>query len=134
MKRLLLICPLSFWLSLSGFSQTAADHYRWGNMKFDVGDYRAAIEYFNRSLEIDPYNAGVYFNRATANYNLLEYGAALADFTRVINLNPNDIKAYILRGFCKFHLGDQAGACADWEHAGSNQCYDACELIDEYCK
>ena len=102
-------------------------------MKFDVGDYKAAISYYTQSLAMDKFNAGVYFNRASAYYNMTEYAPALADFTRVINLNPQDIKAYILRGFCKYHLGDQAGACADWDHAGGQHCYDACELIDEYC-
>ncbi len=120
-------------VALTARGQTASDLYRLGNMKFDVGDYSSAIDLYTRSLAIDRYNAGVYFNRGLVYYNLLQYELAGQDFTRVINMNPNDTKAYILRGFCRHHLGDLAGACIDWDHAGGQQCYDACGIIDEYC-
>ena len=103
-------------------------------MKFDLGDYPSAIEYYTRSIELNSFNAGVYYNRGTARFNSCDHAGAIKDFTRVIQLNPADIQAYILRGFSKYNLGDIKGACADWAVAGTKNCFDACELMQEYCK
>ena len=114
--------------------QTIDENFIRGNLRYDMGDYSSAITYYTKVIEINPYYIGAYYNRGVARYNTCDHAGAIEDFTRVIQLNPKDIQAFILRGFSKYYSGDKKGACADWEIAGDTNCYDACELIHDYCK
>jgi len=66
------------------------------------GNYKQAIECFNKAIELDPFFANAYFNRGFM-YNKLNYPLeAIADFSQAISINPKHAQAYCERGFVYF--------------------------------
>lgn len=110
------------------------DNFIMGNLRLEMGDYNGAINFYTKTIETNPLYAGAYKNRGIALYNTCNHEAAIADFTRVIQLDPLEMRAYIFRGLSKYALGDKAGACADWDMAGNKQCFEACDIMKEYCQ
>lgn len=113
---------------------TIDDNFIMGNLRLELGDYNGAINYYTKTIEANPMYISAYKNRGLALYNSCNHEAAIADFTRVIQLDPLDMRAYVFRGLSKYSLGDKAGACADWDMAGAKQCFEACEIMKEYCQ
>jgi tetratricopeptide (TPR) repeat protein len=70
----------------------------------DEGDYEEAIQWYNRTLELDANYKNVYSNRGWAKYMLSNYSGAIEDFTKVITTNPMDKWAYNQRGQAYIHL------------------------------
>ncbi len=67
----------------------------------------AAIECFNRSLEIDSFQSHVYYRRALAFYNLGEYAKAMEDVNSAVNLgmDDGDVKELKSKLVKKFDMG-----------------------------
>ena len=67
---------------------------------------QAAIECFNKSLEIDSYQSHVYYRRALAYYNLGDYQKALQDISNANNLglNDEDVQTLKLKILSKFDM------------------------------
>ena len=79
-------------------------------------DYRSAIVFFTKSLNLNP-SSLAYSNRGSAYTSVHKYDDAIADYDRAIALNPNDAAAYDSRGVAKTHKGDYDGAIADSSRA-----------------
>jgi DNA-binding helix-hairpin-helix protein with protein kinase domain len=91
--------------SLNG-NQISIAYYDQGNFHYKLGDYKGAIENFNRALLYNPNDANAYVNRGNARYEIaqhssnpvMEYQAAIADFDQALQLNPSAEEAYLSRG------------------------------------
>ena len=80
-----------------------------GAVYADLDDYETAIEYYNKSLEMNPkYKLG-YNNRSFANYCLGNYKMALADISKVIKMDKNYALAYATKAEILFALNDDEG-------------------------
>jgi tetratricopeptide (TPR) repeat protein len=122
MKRLISIAViLSVFHFCSG--QPAKDYYDKGYNLFNNHDFKGAIEYFSKALEIDPSIEQAYESRGTARYNLNDFKGALADFDKAAELlysgsveikNPN---LFSIRGLAKIALNDFTGATEDFTTA-----------------
>lgn len=88
-----------------------------GLAKFNSGDYRGALQDYNKAIEIDTGNEDVYLNRGIIREKLLDLNGALGDYTRAINLDPQYGKAYFNRAnvYNKKNAFDQA--LQDYEQA-----------------
>ena len=71
------------------------------NNKFDLRDYKGAIELYNRIIELNPNFPEVFYNKGFAKYKLLDYQGAIDDFTKAIKLNPDYSEAFYKRGLAK---------------------------------
>jgi tetratricopeptide (TPR) repeat protein len=85
-----------------------------GDENVTKGEYEAAISAYSQALQIQPYDADIYYKRGNAYYNLENYPAAITDYLQVININPNYIQAYNKSGNARYYLGDYEGAIADY--------------------
>ncbi|MBO4320977.1 MAG: tetratricopeptide repeat protein [Treponema sp.] len=71
------------------------------------GHETEAIECYNRSLGIDPYQSHVYYRRAISYFMLGDYNTAMKDITssEKLGLNDDDLKALKSKVIKKFDMG-----------------------------
>ena len=87
-----------------------------GNLYYDAQSYPLAIEYYRQSLSIDPKNAAVRTDLATALFFNHDPYHSLAEFDRVLKDDPSNADALFNRGIVKWQgTKDLNGALADWE-------------------
>lgn len=79
------------------------------------GDYKSAIEYFSKAIELNPQDSISYHQRGLCYYYLNDYENAIKDFDKTININPNHTDAYGNRSLVKLELKDYQGALEDIE-------------------
>jgi tetratricopeptide (TPR) repeat protein len=87
-----------------------------GDENLAKGEYDAAISAYSQALQVQPYDAEVYYKRGNAYYNKEDYPAAITDYIQVININPNYIQAYNKSGNARYYMGDYEGAIAEYTH------------------
>ena len=90
-------------------------YYHRGNFYFDMGDYKAAINDYNKAIEINPDKyADAYLNRGNAYYQLGNYQQAIVDYNSAIAIKPEYAKPYNNRGSAFLSLGDYQLALNDF--------------------
>ncbi len=82
-------------------------------IKSDMQDYRGAIQYFNKSLEVGNNLVKDYEGRGEAYYYLNDYDRAMKDETKAIQLDSATEEGYYWRARIKTGLGDYKGAIDD---------------------
>ena len=82
-----------------------------------MGDTRAAIENFVWSIDIDPTQAGTYFNLAVLLDSLGDYRRAAAYCSVALARDRNYAEAYNLRGEIRWVLRDTLGSVVDFNSA-----------------
>ena len=93
--------------------------YKRGNRRQESGDFYGALSDFSRVIEMNPRDAGAYFNRGNAKTSLKDYSGAISDYNKAVEINPRYADAYVNRGIAKEKIGDMQSACSDWRKASS---------------
>ena len=78
-----------------------------------AGNYKSAIIYLNKIIEIEPNDVRFYISRGT----FKEHEScedAIEDYTKAIEIDPNYHFAYFNRARVKYELGDYQGAIDDY--------------------
>ncbi len=89
---------------------------RIGNIYYDVKQYPVAIEYYERSLKLQPANAAVRTDMATAYWYSGNADTALAEFNKALTYEPNKANTLFNIGIVKWQSkNDAAGAIAVWQ-------------------
>ena len=83
----------------------------------DKHDPSAAIDAYNKTLHLDPFNVAAYYNRGLAQFNLGQFEKAIADYEEALHLQPDYAVAYYSRGFAKHHLNRINEAKQDYKMA-----------------
>ncbi|NLE27081.1 MAG: tetratricopeptide repeat protein [Clostridiaceae bacterium] len=130
----------------------------WYNKGVDLhrsGDYKKAIQCFDRALEKDPEDADAWYNKGVALYDLDRYGEAIQCYDRALEIDPEYVNACNNKGLAlkTLRLYDEAIQCYDralerdpecakvWHNKGNTlydlrryneaiQCYDRVLEID----
>ncbi|MFO7495769.1 MAG: tetratricopeptide repeat protein [Desulfobacterales bacterium] len=90
---------------------------RQGEVYLTYGNYRAAIENFERVIARDPANSAAHFNRGMAYGEIGDFAAALAAIDRAVRVAPANGLYYYGRGRLLLLQGDRAGAREDFRQA-----------------
>ncbi len=98
-------------------AQNAKDYYFLGNEKADLQDYKGAIIYFTKAIELDSNFAVAYKDRGIVESMLKDYDGSIADYSKAIELDSTITTAYAYRGSDKHILLDFTGALADYNKA-----------------
>ncbi len=119
------------------------NYYNWGVLKYQMGDWPSAIDYFNKALQENPETEDflIFSFRGNARSKMKQYNDAIADFDRALDIQPTElmdysnwVRNYFNRGVAKYYLNDLNGACSDWNKAlelGFGQAHD---YLMEYCE
>ncbi len=87
-----------------------------GNLYYDHGEYRQAIEWYGRALDIDPRNPNVRTDRGTCYWSLNEPDAALAEFRKSLEVDPAHAQTLYNMGVVYLHgKNDPEGARKAWQ-------------------
>jgi cytochrome c-type biogenesis protein CcmH/NrfG len=86
------------------------------NMYYDAQVFPVAIDYYQKALAIDPKNAAVRTDFATALFYSNDPDKAISEFDRALKDDPKNGNALFNRGIVKWQAKmDVTGAVADWE-------------------
>jgi tetratricopeptide (TPR) repeat protein len=95
---------------------SASEYNFRGLDKAKVGDFRGAIDDFNKAIEIKP-TGQIYYNIAYSKSMLKDFDGAIQDYDKTIELEYRLAEAYFERGYCKDQLNDSNGAITDYTKA-----------------
>jgi hypothetical protein len=101
-------------------ARNADDIPRWlrqGEVYLTYGNYRAAIENFERVIARDPANSTAHFNRGMAYGEIGDFAVALEAIDQAVRVAPTNGLYYYGRGRVLLLQGDHAGARADFRQA-----------------
>ena len=104
-----------------------------GVSRSSVGQYKEAIEDYDKAIELNPNNSSYYNSRGISKVRLIKYdkdikgyNEAINDYNKATELNPNNEKAHYNKGLAKARLK---------LYEESVDCYDkAIDLNQEYFK
>jgi len=94
----------------------AAMHNDRGIEYIEKGDFKNAVEEYNKAIECDSTYAVAYVNRASAFAQVGNYGKAIEDYTKAITLDCS-AKRLNARGQTYLSMGRRGEAIADLERA-----------------
>jgi tetratricopeptide (TPR) repeat protein len=76
-------------------------------------DYKAALEYYNQSIDRKSTYAGDYINRGSINNDNKNFKQALLDFNNAIKFDSTEVLGYYNRASLLLYLGDENNALKD---------------------
>lgn len=85
---------------------SAQGYYVRGVSRFNKGDFSAALEDFNRAVEMDPKNAQYRFYRGAVYANTNKHDLAIKEYDGIIEIAPAFSAAYCDKGFVYYQMGD----------------------------
>jgi len=98
-------------------SEQALEFTKQGVSSFQKGNIEAAINYYNKAIEINPQLSMAYINRGYANFSKGDLAQAIQDTTKAIEINPESIDAYGVRGDSHVKSENFDQAVADYSKA-----------------
>ena len=94
---------------------SAIEWYESGVRYYEKGDYKAALDNFNKAIELNPKYAIAYISRGATYSNLDKHSEAIIDYSITIELNPKYAMAsYYNRGLSYYELGKYNEAILDY--------------------
>lgn len=120
-----------FLLIITGCNpETASEWSNKGSVLSMIGFHERALKCFDKSIELEPSNPGLYYNRGVEYNNLEIYDKAILDFTSAIDLTSEEDKYSLLnksyapevdyfaaRGHAYGGLGMYDESISDYNHA-----------------
>ncbi|MBL0103960.1 MAG: tetratricopeptide repeat protein [Bacteroidetes bacterium] len=102
---LLLLC------STIAVAQTTVDDYiKLGNEKEQADDFKAALTFYNKALELEPQNAEAIYYAGYMKFQMQDYMSAIQNFDNAIAIDSESVELYYARGNAKFEMKDYEGA------------------------
>ncbi|MEY4394501.1 MAG: hypothetical protein RL595_1750 [Planctomycetota bacterium] len=87
------------WINYSHLqNQKSSECFEEGVKYLNLYELDSAVEWFSKTIKLDPENGEAYLRRGIARMGLKKYPEAIADFTKVIELNPRHAVALCNRG------------------------------------
>ena len=79
--------------------------YEQGEAAHNAGNYKLALDYFNRCLKEDPGFADAYFTRGSTREQLQDLAGANTDYNIYLELKPDQPEALLCRATVRYQLG-----------------------------
>ncbi len=87
-----------------------------GNLYYDAGRFRDAVDYYGRALDLDPRNVDVRTDRGTSYWNLSQPDAAIAEFKKALEVDPSHAQTLYNMGVVYLNgKNDPVEARKTWE-------------------
>ncbi|MCQ2068414.1 MAG: tetratricopeptide repeat protein [Bacteroidaceae bacterium] len=85
------------------------------DLLWEQGDSAGALEWVNKALDINKYDAGMLHHRGVMLARMERYEEAEQDLDRAIYLDPGDAGVYITRAMVRYFRDNLNGALADYD-------------------
>ncbi len=106
----------SLKLSLARNPKDLNSLVRLGNLYYDHGKFREAVDWYGRALEIEPNDVNVRTDRGTSYWSLGDADSAIAEFNRSLQSNPTHAQTLYNLGVVYLHgKNNTAQARLAWE-------------------
>ncbi len=92
-------------------------YHNRGYAKSRLGQHAAAIQDYNKAIQLKPNDSFIYSSRGDAKNNLGQYFNAIQDYDKAIQLDPNTAYTYVSRARVKEQLNQHAAAIQDYNKA-----------------
>ena len=116
------------------FYQSSKEAVRMaGKVSIALGDNIKAISYFTRNVELNPWDASCYIDRAGAYFSARSWSLASDDYGMSLDLDPGNADAWLNKGIAVVNTGMTGDACYYFNRAfilGNRQ---ASSWINRYC-
>lgn len=96
---------------------SATDWYEKGIKFYGTGNFKEAINAYDKAIQLDPKDGETYIGRGAAYADLGNNQQAINDFSKAIQLNPKNVLAYLNRGWAYYWLGNNQQAINDFGKA-----------------
>ena len=102
-----------------------------GNLYYDAQQYVSAVDFYGRAIKLQPSNAAVRTDMATALWFMGETDNSIAEFNKALAYAPTNPNTLFNLGVAKWKgKGDNAGAVADWQKLlAANPNYEAKDKV-----
>lgn len=107
--------------------------HRQGLITGHKGDWGAAIEHFDKVIELKPHHEKAYTTRAFAKSQLGDQEGAIEDTQIALQKYPFYGRAYAVQGLAEFRAGNEEIGCKDMQQAYELGFEQAKEYINQYC-
>ena len=91
----------TIFTSEKAYSNTVSWYITQGILARNKGNYKAAIDFYNKAQQINPNIDLIYLNRGFAKVQIKDFQGALKDYNKAIEINPQFAEAYMNRGTLK---------------------------------
>ena len=102
---IILVVLMALVIGSMVYTHGKSKHKHLGIAEYEKGNYKEAIDYYNRGLKNNPDDACLFNNRGLAYYSLEQYKKAIPDYDKAIDLKPDFADAYYNRGLAYFKKG-----------------------------
>jgi tetratricopeptide (TPR) repeat protein len=102
---------------LSTFVRRSDLYFNLGYSYDELGEYKRAIENYDKVIEINQRDVSAYNNRGIVYKHIGDYVRAIEDFDKALEINPQDLNAYTNRGSVYYDLRDYYRAIEDFGKA-----------------
>lgn len=104
-------------IALEEYPSSPEFHLRQGIFNNMRGQYRRAIDDFNKALSLsgDNIDIQIYINRGVAHMQNESYGDAIADFTDALKVNPRHASALSYRAFANYRIQNYNESIDDYD-------------------
>ncbi len=102
---------------ISRWAQFANGYALKAELFLQTGDTIAALQWLNKSLDIDPYDGNTWMTAAAVNIAREEWEDADSCLTRAIHLRPKHVPSYISRALARVNTNNLRGAMSDYDTA-----------------
>jgi tetratricopeptide (TPR) repeat protein len=103
-----------------------------GVVLYKEGQHKEAIEYYDKSINLDATQAHVYYNRAMAHHFLKNWKLAIRDYSKAQEMGHKNNDLYLNLGYCKCENGEIANGLFDLKKANELDCKEAKEFLEKY--
>jgi tetratricopeptide (TPR) repeat protein len=105
-----------------------------GTIELMQNNYAKSVEFFNKSITINPANINTIYNRALAYGYMKEFRKAIDDLDLCLGKGMKSGEVYYARAVQEINLQDIKGGCSDLNIAVNKGYTAASELKQIYCK
>ena len=101
-----------------------------GALVSTYGNNKAAVQYFQKAIALDPNFSRAYFSQGVSYGQLGQYQKAITQINRALKMEPQNGMYYYGRGRVYLLSGDKTKAMEDFKKAADLQDEDALDYLD----
>lgn len=121
MDRIIALALFLLLYSHTSSAQSEREYFKFAKFSFDAKDYVMALDYINKSIELDPAYTNALVLRVEINMELKNYHAMISDANQIFKDKNQTIsmlsQIHLLRGLAYFHVDNFEKAAEDLKSA-----------------